>query len=644
MGVFTTSYLRSNIIAWLPVEKEDSVLFIKNGIPAIEEKLKEMSEHVTCILPEECKNIKDKFDYIINIGNPLKMPFPVPGQPVRGRIGQGQEYIKFLKELLTEKGKLILGIENKIGLKYLSGAKEEATHTYYAGLENNPRISGFSKKELETMLGKTGSRGKFYYPFPDYSFAMSIYSDEYQPKVGELADQVGNFDEERLLMFDESMGMNTLIEEGLFPQFSNSYLLVIENGEPAVKNRRQEEILFIKFSNDRGEERNIRTFITKSNDGRKHLYKMADSAAALSHIRSLGKASKELSELFSGTRFSVNGYTEREEGAEFQFLAGSSLEEEADILLEEGEEEKACNLLLGVAGEIRKCKGQRAFETSGEFENVFGRVNLPESLTAAPFCDIDMILPNIILAGEKKEWIIIDYEWSFDFPIPVNFVIYRMLHYYVDAGAGRSRLRHMDLYEKAGISPGELETYSLMEKKFQEYILAGHTPLRQLFLTEGKPRYHIERVLRGLNEIREIERRQALTIYFDRGAGFSEEDILLYRCEALDGVYSMEAEIPMDVKNLRIDPGNEAVTVDIRKLYWKGGPEGMIPFVSNGHKLGENQYLFDTKDPNILISPLPEKNRVLVIDLKVETMSLEAAEWIAPKIDTRYKIKRMLKK
>lgn len=647
MDVFTTSYLRSNIIAWLPVKKEDSVLLIENGVPAIEKKVREMTEQVTTVLPKDVWKIKEKFNYIFCLGNILEVCSQdiVTSADFTGRRSdRAKAAVIFLKGLLRDKGKLVLAVENKLGLKYLAGAREEATHTYYAGLEKNSGICGFSRKELETLILDTDSRGRFYYPFPDYRFAMSIYSDEYQPKTGELVDQIGNFDDERLLMFDESMAMDTLVEEGLFPQFSNSYLLVIGTKEPVLKNREQEEILFVKFSNDRGESHNIKTFITKSKDGERHLVKTADGAAAHAHVMTFGKAERELSGLFSGSMFLVNAHQKREDGAEFEFLSGHSLEEEADLMLEAGQEEEACGLILHVAEEIRKCQNLKPFASSPGFEEVFGKVEVPRELMAPPFCDIDMILPNIILTGDKKTWTVIDYEWSFDFPVPIGFVVFRMLHYYVETTAKRRNLKKYHLYEKAGLTGKELEVYPLMEEAFQKYILKGHIPLRELFLTEGKPRYHRERVLRGLNEIREIERRQALTVYFDRGSGFSEEDVRSFKCEALDGVYQMEIEIPSDVQKLRVDPGNEAVTVDIRKLCWKGEPQGVVSFLTNGHKMEENQYLFDTRDPNLLLESLPRGDRTLVIDLKVETMSLEAAEWIAPKIDARYRWKKMMRR
>lgn len=637
MDVFKTSYLRSNIIAWLPIQKEDKVLFIENGMDPIKEKLKEMTDHLVCISPEECVKSEGDFDYIICIGN-----FTETAEALlclrTDRYYEVKSAMDFFAERLKETGKLVIALENALGLKYWAGAKEEKSGNYFAGILQEKDSGGFSQKELLEFLQELKLKGKFYYPFPDYRFAMSIYSDEYQPKTGELSDQVGNFDKERLTMFDETRAGDTLIEEGLFPRFSNSFLLVIGQEEVSLKNRQEEEIIFVKFSNDRSREYNIKTFITKSQDGKRHLIKMPENSLAGCHMERIAKAYSQLSGLLKDSRFLVNRYENREEGLEFEYLSGQTLEEQADMLLESRGEEKAVNLILQAAEELKKCRNQEVFIPGRDFSRVFGEITLPAGLMAAPFNDIDAILSNILVQGEK--WVLIDYEWSFSFPIPVNFIIYRMIHYYVETNAKRRGLIKYGLYREAGLSLDEICAYPAMEEAFQKFILGEHAPLRKLYIKEGKPVYHVKRVL---NEIRETERKLELVFYFDRGAGFSEKDSKSSRCEALDGEHRVKIHVPEDVKKLRIDPGNEAVTVELRKLHWENEPERVMPFVSNGHKLKENLFLFDTRDPNILI-PVPKGGGVLVLDLKIETMSLEAAEWIAEKIDVKYKLKKMLRK
>lgn len=59
----------------------------------------------------------------------------------------------------------------------------------------------FSRPELEKIICSAGlEEVQFYYPYPDYRFPMTVYSDDHLPKVGELWDNLRNFDQERYLM------------------------------------------------------------------------------------------------------------------------------------------------------------------------------------------------------------------------------------------------------------------------------------------------------------------------------------------------------------------------------------------------------------------------------------------------------------
>ncbi len=623
MDVFTDSYLRANIIAWLPIKKNDFVCYIGNDTDTAAKKLKEMSDHVTCVSKTETPQ-KGRYEFLVCLGMASK------------------EELQVYSSCLSESGKLVLAAENAYGLKYLAGAKETGSGEYFGSVEALKEADGVTREEIITRLSDAGFMWQtFYYPFPDYYFAMSIYSDDYLPKPGELIDQIGNFDAERLVLFDESKAMDAVIARGRFFEFSNSYLVIAGSKTSACcTNERGETISFVKFSNDRGKQHNICTLVTKSADKRFHLLKTAYGKEALPQIENLKQSYHALKELYEGTKISVNAYRERECGIELEFLNGHTLEEELDLLLEQGKLETAYLKMSDVFEVIRSCKHQKEFEMTEEFCRVFGNRKLPSGLKAAPVCDIDFIMPNI-LVGADGGWTLIDYEWSFQFPVPLNFIIYRNIRYYADTTAARRVLNPQALYEKAKISAQEIVEYAAMEEAFQAYVLDGHTPLRQLYREQGKPAYHVSSVLHVIDD---MERRRALMVYFDRGGGFSEKDTETYHSKAMDGTYHLEIPVGAEVKKLRIDPGSQACTVDIERMSWKGSRNTVLNFISNGHKMSGSMYLFDTEDPNILLENLPQKDKTLLLDLRIDSMSLSAAEWIAPKIDTKYKLKKMLKK
>ena len=69
---------------------------------------------------------------------------------------------------------------------------------------------------------------KFYYPYPDYKYPTMLFTDECLPKEGELFRNIRNIDRDRYVMFDEKKAFDSVIKAGLFPEFSNSYLMLIK--------------------------------------------------------------------------------------------------------------------------------------------------------------------------------------------------------------------------------------------------------------------------------------------------------------------------------------------------------------------------------------------------------------------------------
>lgn len=246
------SHIRQNIIEWCPIQKDDRVLEIGSGCGAITGALAKKAGKVTCIelskkrshinayrnrqydnveilvgnFQDIEKNLNNKFEYITLIG---------VFEYSAGYIGGKTPYVDMLRKIsehLLPGGKVIIAIENRLGLKYWAGCTEDHVGTYFEGLEGYPNtesVHTFSRKELEKVIEKAGGfESEFYYPYPDYKFPMTIYSDEYLPGAGELNMNEHNLDRERLYLFDETKVYDTLLENDLFPVYSNSFLVTLE--------------------------------------------------------------------------------------------------------------------------------------------------------------------------------------------------------------------------------------------------------------------------------------------------------------------------------------------------------------------------------------------------------------------------------
>ena len=249
------SNVRENIVQSMPITKEDSVLEIGAGCGAITGVLARMAKNVDAVelsmkrslinayRHKEADNITIKVGNFQEVEQHLEKKYDVITligvfEYACSYIDSEQPYAEFLeiiKKHLTKDGRLILAIENKFGLKYWAGCREDHIATFFGGIEGYAKdsyVRTFSKNELAHMLEQAGfSEHTFYYPYPDYKFPMTIYSDKRLPKKGELRDNFCNFDRNRIQLFNEGKVYDSLTDAGLFQEFSNSFLVIVERKE-----------------------------------------------------------------------------------------------------------------------------------------------------------------------------------------------------------------------------------------------------------------------------------------------------------------------------------------------------------------------------------------------------------------------------
>ena len=245
--LYHLSPIRQNILNWYPFKKESTVLEIGGGCGAItgvlcenakNVKVVELSKRRSTINLERNKsynnleiivgNLNDikfekKFDYITLIGvleyagsfTKTKKPY--------------EDFLRKIKTYLKEDGKLLIAIENRYGLKYFAGAKEDHTGKEFDGITgyiDNKNVRTFGKKELQDLLNNIGFLSlNFYYPHPDYKMPFEIYSDDFLPTGEELLSQAPNYDMDRYELFNESLAYNGIIENSQFPFFANSFFI-----------------------------------------------------------------------------------------------------------------------------------------------------------------------------------------------------------------------------------------------------------------------------------------------------------------------------------------------------------------------------------------------------------------------------------
>ena len=616
--LYHLSPLRANIVDWLPIDKSHKVLEIGSGCGAITDKLSEKAGEVTCVdLSARRSHInayrnQDRDNITIHVGNFSDIEPELPDDYdyvcLIGVFEYGQSYIqtqtpyedflKIMQKHVKENGRLVIAIENKLGLKYFAGCKEDHVGTWFSGLEGYPEGGSartFSRPGLERIMKSCGVKEySFYYPYPDYKFPTTIYSDKRLPYQGELTNNMRNFDRDRMVLFNEKYVFDGLIEDGLFPVFSNSYMVVIG---------KQPDTVYAKYSNDRAEEYILRTEMVETSRG-KMIRKIPLSEKAQDHVRNMEHAYHLLLRRYEGSALHINPCIPAEGGSyvEFPYEKGITLSQLLDGCLEKDDMDGFYRL----------------------FDRYLELISYGEE---TGITDYDMIFANILVDGDT--WTVIDYEWTMEKPVSAKELAFRAVYCYVLEEEKRNKLNLDYIIEKLGITPGEAEDYREKELRFQKQVTGKRKSMGEIRATIGT--YCVDPKVLMEEHLQEILDKR-IQIYTDRGTGFSEEDSY-YMPDVYQDECTIEAEISFDgnVHALRIDPADRACMVKVEELLLNGVkvPLSGKSFQTNGKEIKNGTFVFATEDPNmtIQVSALPMQGlNQLSVKLKLSPLDKGIAE------------------
>lgn len=628
------SHIRQNSVEWLPIKKEDTVLEIGSGCGAITGSLAKKAGKVTCIelskrrstinanrnkkynnieilvgnFQDISQNLTGKFNYITLIG---------VFEYSAGYIGGEHPYVEMLKtvsKFLKPDGKLIIAIENRLGLKYWAGCREDHVGEFFEGIEGYPKtqnVRTFSLKEWDMIFKQAGMyKYERYYPYPDYKFPMSIHSDQWLPKVGELREIHYNFDRNRLRLFDETRTSDQIIENDLYPWYANSYLFVasLQNAEAE-----SEKCIFSKYSNDRSDKFSIRTDVIMQ-EGKRKVIKRAETENGKEHLNNIVVYYEKLKEMYRDTPIRLNRCQKIEDGIELEYLEGRTLEQVLDDLVQKKEYEEVWKILKGYIDVLRKAGEKVKFKYTEAFIDVFGKVELSENTISCAYMNIDPVCSNILWSD--TEWQMLDYEWTFLFPIPVNYQIYRVLKYYLYTSTARGPLQALNFWKRAGISEEEIVVYDKMEENFQKYIVGEHIPLHNMY-RDISPGIYLD--VKQLNDYEKYLEKDRIRIYPDQGNDFTEATA--WTIEQTEKIM-----LPEHTVRLRIDPcEKQCIIGDIQICTGKGEE---LSFYTNGKKIGKGLYFFDTTDPYIIIENIPTDCLCLMQSMSIQKLETVSENYV----------------
>lgn len=238
---------RRNLLEWFPFGMDKSLLEIGAGCGALTglfaEKTKEVTavelsarrsriiyeryrgrDNIEIIAGNICRlEFERKFDFVTLIGVlEYARSFVKGNDPAR-------QLLERCRVLLKPDGVLFVAIENRFGLKYFAGAREDHSGRSFESIEGyqaDAPAETWSRGEIYALLKDAGfASQRFYYPYPDYKLPVEIFSEDYLPGPGHVLEDAPNYDRDRYRLFSEKLAMLNVIADGKFGFFSNSFLI-----------------------------------------------------------------------------------------------------------------------------------------------------------------------------------------------------------------------------------------------------------------------------------------------------------------------------------------------------------------------------------------------------------------------------------
>ncbi|WP_081779913.1 class I SAM-dependent methyltransferase [Butyrivibrio proteoclasticus] len=590
--LYHLSEQRANIVEWIPMDPNAKVLEVGSGCGAITGMLAtKAKEVVACDLSRRRSEINatrnQEFDNItIHVGNFRDIEPDLPRdfdyifligvfEYGQGYIGTDNPYEKFLKMLgrhLKKGGRIVIAIENRLGLKYFAGCAEDHLGTYFSGIEGYTTDSvakTFTRNGLINIFKKCGMNDyHFYYPYPDYKLMTLLHSDDYLPKFGELQDNVRNFDRDRMVLFNEKHAYEDLVKDGMYQDFANSFEVILGPGFDTI---------YSKYSNDRVDEFKIRTDIAISRTGRKVIKKFPLTEAAKEHVFGMRDAYAGLIEKYRGGDLEINDcqVDENEGCAIFSFVNGVPLASLLDECIDKDDMDSFDAL---ISEYLKRIKYKEEY----------------------PVSDYDLIFSNIMVNGPI--WTIIDYEWTYGKCIPAKEQLWRALYCYRLEDRKREKYDPSAIYNKLGLSEDDIKVLLDEEYAFQKYVTGSRKSLVEIWKDLGR-KVIVPKEMAGTAAGARPD--DCIQIYLDEGNGYSEDDSIFPE-EQYDekNTVSLDIRVTSDCKVVRIDPAFAPCLVTIVRATWNGEllsdnvtDVGIHPV--NGEWISDDSMIFNTGDPNI---------------------------------------------
>ena len=190
------------------------------------------------------------------------------------------------------------------------------------------------------------------------------------------------------------------------------------------------KIHYVKQNSERSRDFQLKTIIY-SIDGEKFVKKQAMTHEAIPHLKRMKENYVKLSASILNTSIELAKIVaESEDSLTFEFISGESLEHRYNQAKKHGNAQKVIDTYMTILSSgFKALPFDSKTMVTKDFKETLGDFDYSEfdaELCFEGISNIDLIFSNIIYKDESIY--LIDYEWVYDFNIPIAFSAFRALH------------------------------------------------------------------------------------------------------------------------------------------------------------------------------------------------------------------------
>lgn len=220
--------IAKGLLRWYDFKEGSSVLYIGEPEEALSELFRERGLLTVCREPLECleegwlAENRGCFQYVVCI---------VKLERQREPVG----ILKAWRELLGPEGRLLLGMNNRLGLRYFCGDRDPYTDRNYDGIENyrdrTPEAGQewkgrcYSRYEIKEMLSESGYPAvKLFSVLPDLEHPQLVYGENALPNEELSSRLFPMYHSPGPIFLKEEYLYTDLAQNGMFHAMANAFL------------------------------------------------------------------------------------------------------------------------------------------------------------------------------------------------------------------------------------------------------------------------------------------------------------------------------------------------------------------------------------------------------------------------------------